>query len=617
MGPGATQKPSATVEAPPPPKADSSSWKDALTSAAQKGAGAATRKASLPMPHPKLAAGMRGLGAVGGGGGGSYSLPALNAGNVPNRAGGSNSLMKVQSAPGFRGAASRASQAGGGSEAMKAGGARQGDMMNRGGAGAALDNAAKEAIPGGKGFGGGGPGAGDETKAPGYAKPDHNKNLGESLAYLKQKMEMEKALDLKWKKKAWYEFERQKMIEESIIKSAIENLLGKGLFEPMGKAMADLFGNLTGSAGPAGYMCFKAGQKPFTLSADEYKKRKTDLEMNGFTCGAYGKPDSGGGEETPGSKTDSSVNQVGPVGPDGSTGQTNYANSVLGKNWGERNGQYDTSLNGLSNSISGLNSSDPALKALQGKLQSAKADLDNASASMSKAKGFNTEGLTGLASANQNLGQVRAKHKEYGINENKSVNGAGTAVLNLSHLSQAGEGDKKFGFIKDAKALDEAVKQMQEGSAEADKAESQSALLESAKSTARTAQGKYGAAMKSYEAAEPLAARAITAKEKLIEESPCPVLDPVTPQNISIGRVVMAACAIEPTLAQRWRTWIDRVRMDDPSDPVGADDALMLRLLADGLSISDIFGLHDVSPEQRQALLSLLTPGHLITANEA
>lgn len=95
------------------------------------------------------------------------------------------------------------------------------------------------------------------------------------------------------------------------------------------------------------------------------------------------------------------------------------------------------------------------------------------------------------------------------------------------------------------------------------------------------------------------------------------VLDPVTPQNISIGRVVMAACAIEPTLAQRWRTWIDRVRVDDPSDPVGADDALMLRLLADGLSISDIFGLHDVSPEQRQALLSLLTPGHPITANEA
>jgi len=95
------------------------------------------------------------------------------------------------------------------------------------------------------------------------------------------------------------------------------------------------------------------------------------------------------------------------------------------------------------------------------------------------------------------------------------------------------------------------------------------------------------------------------------------VNEPFTPQDISIGRVVMAACAIEPTLAQRWNTWIDKVKIDDPSDPVGADDALMLRLIADGLWMSDIFGTHAVSPEQRQALLSLLTPGHPITANEA
>ena len=93
--------------------------------------------------------------------------------------------------------------------------------------------------------------------------------------------------------------------------------------------------------------------------------------------------------------------------------------------------------------------------------------------------------------------------------------------------------------------------------------------------------------------------------------------EPVTPQDVSIGRVVMAACAIEPALARRWRTWVDRVKVDDPSDPVGADDALMLRLLADGLWVSDLFGIHEVSPEQRQALLSLLTPGHPITANEA
>ncbi|WP_295184421.1 TetR/AcrR family transcriptional regulator [uncultured Brevundimonas sp.] len=92
---------------------------------------------------------------------------------------------------------------------------------------------------------------------------------------------------------------------------------------------------------------------------------------------------------------------------------------------------------------------------------------------------------------------------------------------------------------------------------------------------------------------------------------------PVTPQDVSIGRVIMAACAIDPALAQRWNGWIDKVKVDDPSDPVGADDALMLRLIADGLWMSDLFGTHAVSPQQRRALLSLLTPGHPITANDA
>lgn len=90
------------------------------------------------------------------------------------------------------------------------------------------------------------------------------------------------------------------------------------------------------------------------------------------------------------------------------------------------------------------------------------------------------------------------------------------------------------------------------------------------------------------------------------------VNEPFTAQDVSIGRVVMAACAIEPTLARRWNGWIERVKADDPSDPVGADDALMLRLIADGLWMSDLFGTHVVSQEQRKALLSLLTPGHVI-----
>jgi hypothetical protein len=43
----------------------------------------------------------------------------------------------------------------------------------------------------------------------------------------------------------------------------------------------------------------------------------------------------------------------------------------------------------------------------------------------------------------------------------------------------------------------------------------------------------------------------------------------------------------------------------------------MLRLIADGLWMSDLFGTHQVSQAQRKALLSLLTPGHAITGNDA
>jgi AcrR family transcriptional regulator len=88
--------------------------------------------------------------------------------------------------------------------------------------------------------------------------------------------------------------------------------------------------------------------------------------------------------------------------------------------------------------------------------------------------------------------------------------------------------------------------------------------------------------------------------------------DVVTSHDVSIGRAMLAACAIEPSLRERWSRATDLVKADDPRDPVGADDALLLRLVADGLWMSDLFGTHDVSQAQRQALLSLLTPGHTL-----
>lgn len=91
------------------------------------------------------------------------------------------------------------------------------------------------------------------------------------------------------------------------------------------------------------------------------------------------------------------------------------------------------------------------------------------------------------------------------------------------------------------------------------------------------------------------------------------VNEPATERDVSIGRAALAACAIEPSLIPRWRAAMRTLAADDPEDPAGKDDALMLRLIADGLWMTDLFGAHEVSPEQRRALLSLLTPGSLLT----
>ncbi|PQZ74385.1 MULTISPECIES: TetR/AcrR family transcriptional regulator [unclassified Brevundimonas] len=95
------------------------------------------------------------------------------------------------------------------------------------------------------------------------------------------------------------------------------------------------------------------------------------------------------------------------------------------------------------------------------------------------------------------------------------------------------------------------------------------------------------------------------------------VNDPVTDRDVSIGRAALVACAVEPSLIARWRAAMRTLAEDDPVDPAGKDDALMLRLIADGLWMSDLFGTHEVSPEQRRALLSLLTPGSILTEVQA
>lgn len=78
-------------------------------------------------------------------------------------------------------------------------------------------------------------------------------------------------------------------------------------------------------------------------------------------------------------------------------------------------------------------------------------------------------------------------------------------------------------------------------------------------------------------------------------------------KDIVLGRAALAVCAIDPAMARRWRDQTAVLQEDDPVDAAGRDDALMLRLLANGLWMSDLFGLFDVTPDQRAAIGALLT----------
>lgn len=259
MAPGSSQvtpPPAATTVAPPPPSSsrDTGGWKDALSAAksgAEKGSEAA-KPGAFRAPG-NLAGALRGLSALSGasyGGGPTFNLGTPNASNVPNRGSTGGGLSQVKSAPGYRGVGARSDSSGGNADALRGAAANAGDRFNRpGGAAGNLEAAAKEAIPVGTGTGGGGPSSGGENKGGSGSSSKDNKALGESLAYLKLKMELEKELDLKWSKKKWKEFEFPKMIYEEITKSAISNILGKGIFEPMGRGMASMWASAGGARG--------------------------------------------------------------------------------------------------------------------------------------------------------------------------------------------------------------------------------------------------------------------------------------------------------------------------------------------------------------------------------
>ena len=200
MGPGATQQAPATASAspttppPPPPAKEDSKWNDAIA-AGKAAASAATKKAALPVPKvPLSAGGLRGLGAVSGGSGSSFSLaPISSNGLASGHVNQSNGLTGTNGS-GFKGVA-RGPGSGGNTgrlEALKNAAANAGGDFNRAGSAATALEAAANRDMSGSGGGGAGEGGGKEDKATSGSQSKDSKSPGESLEFLRQKMQMEK-----------------------------------------------------------------------------------------------------------------------------------------------------------------------------------------------------------------------------------------------------------------------------------------------------------------------------------------------------------------------------------------------------------------------------------------
>jgi hypothetical protein len=210
MGPGATQQPptNSVMPATPPPTAPAthsdSDLKDALAASARGvGAAAHAAKSLLPVPKISLAGGgsLRGLGVANGGS--SASAGGISsAGLAPSRGTQGSNLGGIRGGNNIKGVARGSSPDGASAlDALKkAGDAAAGNFGASRSGSADLVNAASQAMPTGNASGGNGAGgAAPLDKADSGNSIKDGKNVGESLAFLKQKAMQEAQIAL-WSK---------------------------------------------------------------------------------------------------------------------------------------------------------------------------------------------------------------------------------------------------------------------------------------------------------------------------------------------------------------------------------------------------------------------------------
>ncbi|MBI3505151.1 MAG: hypothetical protein HY059_09935 [Proteobacteria bacterium] len=217
--------PATAQVAPPGQEAKDQGWKDVVKEHAREGAKAAFGAAGNPRVKSALTTALKSM-AGGGDKGGGSSASASNVSLAPpaksvlSKGGSDSSSHMIAAAPGYKGVSMRgANQISGSIDSLRAAGGGN-SLLNRGGIIVPGGGTTANDTMHGGGGGAGGGGMGGNTPATEAAKgggPNSKENKPEqkeSLAYLRTKMEMEKSIDLKWKKKEWDEFGRAKMHEE-------------------------------------------------------------------------------------------------------------------------------------------------------------------------------------------------------------------------------------------------------------------------------------------------------------------------------------------------------------------------------------------------------------------
>lgn len=401
---------------------------DKVVSSAKSGASTAARKVGLPKPGGRLAGALNGLRSLSGG---STSAKSSNL-SAPDSKGlfssprNENHLAGTQSVPGYRGAGSRSPAAGtgggGGFDGRPGGfggpgGGSAGDVMGGGIAG------------GGKGAGQSG-GDGDPSKSPSGSSTKDNKALGESLEFLRRKMEMEKALDLKWAKKKYDELERKKLIEQTLIQTA---------------------------------------QQAFLKVLDKLLEGKKDGEKGGGGGGSPG--GGGGGEKPPAGKPEAPPDAGLPGGASARLGKptppAQASDSTQGEASSRETGAASTRMVGqlTSQPLSDLlpkpgTTIDDSLKPVVGALQSSIAAVDKAKEGLGKEAKNATQAVGDLKKFNQELGK-NYTGADKNVAEEKKVPEAGKGLV--EGLSADAPGDppsgKKFkAASKDTAAMESAAK---------------------------------------------------------------------------------------------------------------------------------------------------------------